>query len=364
MAYSTINKPSNHFDIQLNTGTNTSGRTFTGLNFQPDFIWTKVRDSANYNHALVDRVRGGNKFLFSNSTSAEDVASHGQITSWNSDGTTWSDGTNGTYPRLYYNDAGQLGGSGSRVWWNWKANGAGVSNTQGTISSTVSANTTAGFSIVTYTGNGTSGATIGHGLGAVPAFTIVKNRSLGGRNFQGFHKSLGNTKSHLINSTEVPRTNSVFWNNTSPTSTLITLGNDADVNESGQSFIAYCFAEVKGFSKFGSYTGNGSTDGTFVYTGFKPAFVIIKRTDSAGYDWLVYDNKRQVEYNVVDDFLKPNLSDAETTGNAGQSLDFLSNGIKFRGTGASSNASGGTFIYMAFAEQPLVGTNNVPATAR
>jgi len=266
MAYTTINKPSNYFDTKLYTGTGATN-SITGLNFSPDFVWIKVRSNATHGHNLFDVIRGVNKNLQTNGTASEGDDTSGSLTAFNSDGFTLGG---------FYNKVNQSGET--FVSWNWDANGAGVSNNSGTITSTVSANTTSGFSIVSYTGNGTSGATFGHGLGVAPAFTIVKNRSLGGRNWQGFHKSLGNTKSHLLNSTEVPRTNIVFWNNTSPTSTLITLGNDADVNESGQSFIAYCFAEVKGFSKFGSYTGNGSTDGTFVYTGFKPAMIIIKQT--------------------------------------------------------------------------------------
>lgn len=344
MAYTTINKPSLQFDTKLYTGTG-SAQSITGLGFSPDFVWIKDRTSAN-NHRLLDIVRGATKELYSSTTDAETTQAQ-SLTAFNSDGFSI-----GTLAQINTN-------ANNYVSWCWNANGAGVANTAGTISSTVSANTTSGFSIVTYTGNGTSGATVGHGLGAVPAFTIVKNRSLGGRNWQGFHQSLGNTKSHLLNSTEVPRTNVVFWNNTSPTSTLITLGNDADVNESGQTFIAYCFAEVKGFSKFGSYTGNGSSDGTFVYTGFKPAFVLFKAS-SATYNWHIFDSKRNT-YNVVTADLLPNSSNAEDSSN--NIVDFLSNGFKLR-TGSAGWNDANTYIYMAFAEQPLVGTNNVPATAR
>ena len=345
MAYTTINKPSLQFNTALYTG-NGSTLTVTGVGFQPDFTWLKERSAAG-NHKLADVVRGTTKYLSSNLTDAEDTTGSG-IQSWNSDGFSLSNATD-------INDNGITYAS-----WNWKANGAGVSNTQGSITSTVSANTTSGFSIVSYTGNGTSGATVGHGLGVAPAFTIVKNRSMAGRNFQGFHQSLGNTKSHLLNSTEVPRTNVVFWNNTSPTSTLITLGNDADVNESGKSFIAYCFAEVKGYSKFGSYTGNGSTDGTFIYTGFKPAFVLQKTTSTTS-DWNIVDNKRST-YNVNNLRLNPNTSSAEST--SPDYCDLLSNGFKFRASSSGINGSGETNIYAAFAENPLVGTNNTPATAR
>ncbi len=349
MAYSTIDRPSNNFRIKLYTGNgSTQSITFDeSTAMQPDCTWIKVRNDTNV--LLVhDVIRGATKEIYTDLSNAEATDVNG-LTAFNSNG--FSVGSANGVNRNGYNC----------INWSWKANGTGVSNTAGSITSTVSANTTSGFSIVSYTGNGTSGATFGHGLGVAPAFTIVKNRSLGGRNWQGFHKSLGNTKSHLLNSTEVPRTNIVFWNNTSPTSTLITLGNDADVNESGQSFIAYCFAEVKGFSKFGSYTGNGSTDGTFVYTGFKPAMIIIKQTNTSGGQWYMYDSVRNT-FNLTDKQLFPNLTNAESTGN--NQFDFYSNGFKARSSNTDTNGSGGTYIYMAFAENPLVGTNNVPATAR
>jgi hypothetical protein len=350
MAYTTINKGSSYFNTILYTGTGAT-RSITGAGFQPDWVWIKERSASASDHNLSDAVRGAGKALFSNTTGAEydyGTGTGGNLRSFDSDG--FSLGT-----------ASQTNANGTTyASWNWKANGAGVSNNAGTISSTVSANTTSGFSIVSYTGNGTSGATVGHGLGVAPAFTIVKNRSTGGRNWQGFHQSLGNTKTHLLNSTEVPRTNAVFWNNTSPTSTLITLGNDADVNESGQTFIAYCFAEVKGYSKFGSYTGNGSTDGTFIYTGFKPAYIMIKVTSTAD-NWNVLDNKRDPENTGSELVLYPDLNNSEGAAVRG---DFLSNGFKCRTTNVSVNASGATYIYAAFAENPLVGTNNVPATAR
>jgi len=359
MAYTTINKPSLYFNTITWSGDNTN-RTLTGVGFQPDFIWWKQRNGTDDNR-LIDSVRGEGttsyKILFSNTTDAEyngndNGGSQGNINAINSDGFTGAQGTVG------WNNWN--GNTYTYVAWNWLGANTTVSNTAGTITSTVSANTTSGFSIVSYTGNGTSGATVGHGLGVAPAFTIVKNRSMAGRNFQGFHQSLGNTKSHLLNSTEVPRTNVVFWNNTSPTSTLITLGNDADVNESGKSFIAYCFAEVKGYSKFGSYTGNGSTDGTFIYTGFKPAFVLQKTTSTTS-DWNIVDNKRST-YNVNNLRLNPNTSSAEST--SPDYCDLLSNGFKFRASSSGINGSGETNIYAAFAENPLVGTNNTPATAR
>ena len=351
MPYSVVDKPSKYFDTQLFTGTNTSGRTFTGLNFQPDMIWGKQRDSASYNHFIVDVVRGGSKFIATNSTASEDNKSHGEITSWNSDGTTWVDGTNATYPRLYYNDNGQLGGSGTRVWWQWKANGAGVSNTAGSISSTVSANTTSGFSIVSYTY--TSGnVTVGHGLGVAPSMIIVKARSVSD-NWRIYHKSLGNS-AFVPFTTAAQTTGSTAWNSTSPTSSVFSLGSFWGGTDT---HIAYCFAEIKGFSKFSSFTGNGSTDGAFVYTGFKPAFIITKITSETG-SWFLHDNKRN-GYNGANNYVYPNASDAELTT---QLLDITSNGFKMRFAGGAN--SSGTSIYMAFAENPFVSSKGIACTAR
>jgi hypothetical protein len=348
MAYTTIDKPSSYFNGATYLGS-ASAVTVSSLSFKPDLVWVKDRQNGN-DHCLVDSVRGVGKYLGSNLTSAEVNNSTQSISSFTSTG--FVTGTANPANEAASNTIGFMS-------WNWLASNTTTSNTSGTISSTVSVNQTAGFSIVSYTGNGTSGATVGHGLGAVPAYTIVKNRSTGGRNWQGFHQSLGNTKSLLLNSTEVPRTNVVFWNNTSPTSTLITLGNDDDVNQNTNNFIAYCFAEVKGFSKFGSYTGNGSTDGPFIYTGFKPAFLIAKRTDSTG-NWRTRDDVRS-PFNPVELVLYPNSASTEITEDT---HDFLSNGFKVRTTGPENNASGGTYIYIAFAENPFVTSGGIPVTAR
>jgi hypothetical protein len=348
MAYTTINKPTDYFNTKLHTGTGAEA-TITGIGFQPDLVWSKSRSNVEGN-TLIDGVRGAGNALVTNTTSAEATGETQMLKSFNSDG--FVVGFNGQWNASAY----------TYVYWNWLAANGTASNTNGTITSTVSANTTSGFSIVSYTGNGSSGATIGHGLGVAPRFIVVKQRN-STASWVCYHASLGNTKRIFLNLTNASDTDT-DWNNTTPTSNVFYVGNSVNNNASGSTYIAYCFAEKKGFSKFGSYTGNGSADGTFVYTGFKPAFLIVKRTDSGGYDWLTYDNKRQVSFNVIDDFLKPNLSDAETTGNANQSLDFLSNGVKFRGSGASSNASGGTYIYMAFAENPLVTSTGIPTTAR
>jgi len=345
MAYTTINKPNLHFNTVLWTGTGSS-MSITGVGFQPDWVWYKGRSFA-YNHGLFDVVRGTTNFLKSNSTDVE--ASVSGVTAFNSDG--FSLGT----------DAGGVGSGHTFVAWNWKANGAGVSNTAGSITSTVSANTTAGFSIVKWTPpTASTPQTIGHGLGVAPSMMIVKNREVA-ISWRVYHKSLGNTKALDLNNTNTPVTDSGFWENTTPTSTVFTTGNGNGYSTGGSTddFIAYCFAEVKGFSKFGSYVGNGSTDGTFVYTGFKPAFVIFKRSSSTG-NWQLYDNKR-LGYNANNNNFQSNLTNAESTDS---DIDILSNGFKFRVSGTDANGSGSTYIYMAFAENPFVTSTQIPTTAR
>ena len=364
MAYSNIDKPSKYFDTQLFTGTNTSGRTFTGLNFQPDMIWGKQRDSASYNHFIVDVVRGGTKFIATNSTASEDNKSHGEITSWNSDGTTWADGTNATYPRLYYNDNGQLGGAGLRVWWQWKAgNSSGSSNTSGTITSTVSANTTSGFSIVSYTGNGSTNQTVGHGLGATPDYIIVKARSTT-MNWPTYSKTLGNGVAFLdvtdAWSGGAGYTN--YWYTTGMTSSTFGISNNINTNTSSATYIAYCFTAIKGFSKFGTYTGNGSSDGTFVYTGFKPAFILVKASSTSG-SWYLQDSVRNNNSNGDYKTLQPNTASTESTIGT-WAIDSLSNGFKLRESNAGVNGSGTTYIYMAFASNPFVSSKGLPTTAR
>ena len=354
MAYTTIDNPFKFFNTKLYTGTDTS-QSLTGVGFQPDWTWIKCRSNGNSNfpNILSDAVRGVNKILRSDTTDTEvSDYSQGYVSAFNSDGftVTAQDGVSGI-GRTY-------------VAWNWLAGNSTSSNGDGSITSTVSANTTAGFSIVSYTGTGAN-ATVGHGLGVKPDMIINKTRDSTAQMWSVYHSSLGATKHLGLDRTNAEDTGSAYYQDTEPTSSVFSVGSEAATNYSSAALIAYCFAEKKGYSKFGSYTGNGDADGTFVYTGFKPAWIMIKRTDSAGYDWLTYDNKRQVSFNVIDDFLKPNLNDAETTGNANQSLDFLSNGIKFRGNGASSNGSGATYIYMAFAEAPFVTSGTKAAgTAR
>jgi len=342
-----INKPTDYFNTKLYTGTG-SAQSITGINFQPDLVWIKGRNNGNY-HRWFDVVRGVPNYIGSNAADAE-ASDATQFTSFDSDGFTLSTG-------------GATNGSGyTFASWNWLGANGTASNTDGSITSTVSANTISGFSIGTYTGTGAS-ATIGHGLGTSPSMVIIK-RTDSAENWRVHHVGLtGLTYRLALDTTqaEYDETTSGLqsWN-----SSTFTLGSGGSYNASGGSFVFYAFSEKKGFSKFGSYTGNGNSDGTFIYTGFKPAWVMIKRSNSAGEGWNIYDNKRNT-FNLVTQVLTANLSNAEATATAGADvIDMLSQGFKCRGTHGAINGSGNTFIYMAFAENPLVGTNNIPATAR
>ena len=348
MAYSTIPKGSLHMNPKLYTG-NGSTNAITGVGFQPDWVWIKKRNGTT-SHVLTDIVRGITKQIYSNDTQAENTNSD-TITAIGSDGFTLG------------NRADVNNNSDTYVAWNWKANGAGSANTAGSINSTVSVNTTAGFSVVSYTGDGYAGATVGHGLGAIPKFIIVKKLS-GADSWTTYHASLGATKKINFD-TGAAGTQSDRWNDTSPTDTLFSIGTNGSVNASGATYIAYCFADVQGYSKFSSYVGNGSTDGTFIYTGFKPSFVLIKNS-SATADWCLRDDKRS-PINVTQDTLFPNTADSESTGGTSYDIDFLSNGFKIRSTSSRFNTNGNTYIYMAFAENPFVatsGTSAIPVTAR
>jgi hypothetical protein len=349
MAYSTINKSTDYFRTKLYTG-NGSARSITfdeSTNMQPDLMWVKGR-TTTASWLSNDAVRGATKRLKLDQNSAESTET-GMITSFNTNG--FSLGTTSTSNANGENYAS----------WNWKAGGGqGSSNTDGSINTTyTSVNTTAGFSISSYTGNGTSGATVGHGLGAVPKMIIIKQTSSNGgtENWVVYHASLGNTKRLSLNLTEDISTDSAVWNNTTPTSSVFSLGNSDKSNNNTVSYIAYCFAEKAGYSKFGSYTGNGSTDGTFIYTGFKPSFVLQKSTAVQG--WQLQDNKRN-GFNGANKLLQPNDTAAESDVNR---IDMLSNGFKVRTTDAGQNSSGQSYIFMAFG-QSIVGSNNIPATAR
>jgi hypothetical protein len=358
MAYINF-QPSDFFNTVLYTGNGTNPRSLTGVGFQPDFTWIKNRTDA-WGHGLADSTRGGGKTLISNSNAVEQTNyTWGYVNSFDSDGFTITNGGSGDD---FVNQT-----SDNYVSWNWLANGGTTSsNTDGSITSTVQANQTAGFSIVTYTGTGTAG-TIGHGLGKKPQCILLKNRSFND-SWITFHEPEGATKFMSLDTTGASSDFGAMWNDTEPTTSVFSIGSDSGgrwVNSSGDTYVAYCFAEVKGYSKFGSYTGNGSTDGTFVYTGFRPAFVLTKRTDSAQ-NWAMYDNRRNDDApagaNVIDRLLYPNASDAEVDTGGSLMVDFLSNGFKWRGT--SSITNNGASIYMAFAEFPLVGSNGLAGTAR
>jgi hypothetical protein len=346
MAYTTIDKSDDYFNTVLYTG-NGSTQSVTGVGFQPDLVWVKCRNDS-FNHANWDIVRGTSNALQTSTTSAEQTIEG--VTSFDSDGFTLSTA------------ASTNSNTKTFVAWNWLASGTGVSNTDGSIASTVSANTTAGFSIVSYTGNITANATVGHGLGDVPKFIIVKNRAAAAWDWTCYHASLGNTRRIFLNSISAGDTTSAGWNNTTPSSLVVTLGAGRETNNDN-TLIMYCFAEKKGFSKFGSYTGNGSTDGTFVYTGFKPAFVMIKSNTNDS-EWAMFDNKRN-SFNETINVLRANSSAAEIIKpSTDNTIDILSNGFKIRDTGGWVGTSGRGFIYTCFAENPLVTSTGIPTTAR
>ena len=346
MAYTTINKSTDYFNPVAYAGNGASDRAVTS-GFATDFVWIKNRNTTD-DHVIFDKVRGGTKYIYTNATQAESTYSGLDLTFENTGVDV------GSYTTINNNGSNLIS-------YHLKANGQGSSNTAGSINTTyTSANTTSGFSIVKWTSTDTAGSTIGHGLGAVPKMIITKKLTGGNPNYwTTYHNSIGNTKSIFLNDAGAASGASTsYWNDTSPTSSVFSTGTYLDAGD----YIAYCFAEKQGFSKFGSYTGNGNANGTFVYTGFKPAFVMIKQTtntDSAS-NWFIMDNKRN-EFNVVDKLLYASNSNAEGTSGY---IDINSNGFKLRKTSTGVNASGSTYIYMAFAEAPLVGTNNVPCTAR
>ena len=353
-AWNTANLPapdiadgSEYFNTVLWTGNATDNRAITGVGFQPSWTWIKTR-SVSDNHNLHDEVRGANRQLFTNSTDLE-FTSTTLLKSFDSDGFTL-----GT-------DSSVNGSGRTLVAWNWLAsNTSGSSNTDGSITSTVSANPTAGFSIVTYTGNGTAGATVGHGLGVAPAFFVVKSRSHE-HEWIVYHKSIGATKYLVLQGRNNALTYTPHWNDTEPTSTVFTVGTAGDVNGSSKTFVAYCFAEVEGYSKFGSYTGNGSaSDGPFVYCGFRPAMVIIKNITTSLTNWIIRDSARST-YNFVHPSLYPNQADAEINNFP---MDFLSNGFKIRDDNGVFNTSGDEYVFMCFAENPFGGDGVSPATSR
>ena len=346
MAYSTIAKPGDHFNTKLYSG-NGSTQSITGVGFQPDWVWVKCRNNGKH-HSIYDSVRGATKYLYSNLNYAE-VTDSNSLTSFDSDG--FSVGT-----------FGDVNGSFNYASWNWKANGSSTTNPSGgTITTTASVNTTAGFSVFTYTGNG-SAAHIAHGLGVAPTVVIIKGRSNTDHWFVK-HPGIASNEYLYLNENSAKTSGVNAWSATNPDATKIYIGTDAGVNGSGVTYVCYAFAEKKGYSKFGSYTGNGNADGTFVYTGFRPAWVMFKRSDSTS-NWILFDQKRGV-HNLNDDYLHPNNDATEGTSSS-SGVDLLSNGFKQRNTYADANTSSATYVYMAFAENPFVANDSgtaVPVVA-
>ncbi len=347
-AYTTIKNPGLHFNTKLYAGSN-STQAVTGVGFQPNWVWIKNRSSTP-DHKLHDSVRGSNKNISSNTSNAEQTYTY--FNSFDSDGFTLDGNVSD------YNQNGS-----NFVSWNWKGNALNAANSDGATASTVNVNSTAGFSIVSWTGTG-SGTTIGHGLGAKPKIIFVKNRTSATNWVVNVGELVGaDERSLRLNSTnavmaDAAQAGGYTYNN--QTATFQTAngsnGNQNDVNESGSNIIAYCFKEVRGYSKFGIYTGNGNADGPFVYTGFRPAFLIIKPSSKAE-EWTLLDNKR-LGYNIDNNYVYPNRNYAEMTADR---LDILSNGFKLRSATGELNTSSATMIYMAFAELPLVGDNPAPA---
>jgi len=340
-----IKDGSAHFQTALHTGTgsaltiNQSGNS----TFTSDFVWTKGRSGAT-NHVLSNVISGTGKYLSSNATTAETTDAQA-LTAFGAGSISY-----GTLAAANTNAA-------TYVDWMWKGGGAGVSNTSGSITSTVSANTTAGISIVKWTGTAAN-ATVGHGLGVAPKFMILKPNAV--TEWPVYHGSLANTEYTALNTTAAKATGATYWNSTTPASSVFSIGSSTNTNNT-LGMIAYCFAEVAGFSKFGAYTGNGSADGPFICTGFKPAFIIVKRTDSTS-DWRIYDTTMRT-YNVNDRYLAANGPDLEAAG-GDNGFDIVSNGFKSRNSSVGTNASGGTMIYAAFASNPFGGIGAAPATAR
>jgi hypothetical protein len=331
-----VTKPSDVMDVKLYTG-NGSTQTISGLGFSPDFVWIKNRAAAD-NHKLTDIVRGATEELESNTTDAEATNADG-LTQFNADGFDLGDDDE-------YNTSSE-----AYVAWAWDAGTSTVTNTDGSISSQVRANASAGFSVVTYTGAGSVNATIGHGLGVAPQLIITKSRT-GANNWITWHGTFGANEYIALNLTSTKNyagTGDTTFGGTSaslPTSTVFTVG--SDLNPSSAAFVAYCFAPVAGYSSAFLYTGNGSSDGPMVYLGFRPRLVLLK-SSSGNENWILIDSARGV-YNVIDKLLFPNTSGSEETYSQ---VDFLSNGFKIRNTGSGANANAGTYIGFAWAESPF-----------
>jgi len=344
MSYTTINKHTDYFNTKLYTGTGSSN-ALTGVGFQPDLTWIKQRNETR-NSNLYDSIRGVQVYIQSSSSGGNGTHTNG-LTAFGSDGFTV----------VSHDDVNK--NSGTYCSWNWKAGTTGSGTTGGSGSAqsySYSVNTTAGFSIVKYTGNATAGHTIPHHLGAVPKMILFKQITGANVDWRVYHEAIGNTHRLCLNDTSASNDDDSAFNDTSPTSSVFTVGGSSSTNPSAD-VVAYCFADVKGYSKIGSYTGNGNANGTFIYLGFKPSFIMLKGNNSE--NWMMYDNKRE-GYNVDNDSIHPNTTDAEGTAD---DIDILSNGFKIRRATGLLGDSGVNYYYIAIG-QSLVGSNNVCATAR
>ena len=342
MAYTTINKHTAYFNTVLYTGNGSNGKAVTGVGFSPEFIWIKAR-SGTRNHNVWDIVRGNTKRLLPNTTGAETTET--SVTSFDSDGFTLDSGTTSNHSGTNFAS------------WNWKANGAGSSNSDGSVTSTISASTASGFSIVTWTGTGAT-ATIGHGLGVKPEMIWIKNRGAT-ENWIVYHAGIGSGNNLKLNLADAQQDTTGAFNDTDPTTSVFTVHTNTNANQSGQVHVAYCFASKKGYSKVGTYIGSGETDGPFVYTGFAPQFVLFKRTTGSAGDWQLWDRKRD-PFNPTELAIHANASGGPSND---QDIDILSNGFKIRSNTGHLNNSTTSFAYIAFG-QTIVGTNDIPATAR
>ena len=355
MAYTTINDPSAHFQTALWSG-NDSTQTITNdgnSDMQPDLLWVKNRDNTGpYSGMLFDSTRGVNQGLFSTDTNAQGNTAYGYLGAFQSDGFTVTSGSSG--------DERVNNNTDKYVMYGWKANGASTStNDDGNIDTTVQVNTTAGFSIARWEG-ANSTATLGHGLGAVPELIISKCIDTT-QEWGVYHKDVGNDDYLHLNENAVEQDNNAYWNDTTPTSSVLSVGNSGPTNDNGDTMIAYVFTPIQGFSKFGTYTGNVVNPGTFVHTGFKPRLVIIKNFSRASTNWIMCPGTIDT-LNPVNDLFEINNSDAADT--AIVDIDFYSNGFTQRGTGHPVNTSGDTYVYMAWAEEPFVTSTGIPGTAR
>ena len=359
MAYTTIDDPSVYFQTQLYTGDGgTQNVTNSGnSDLQPDWIWIKNRDAGS-NHIAQDTSRGINVCFFPDDAAVEQTNSvFGHVNSVAADGFQVDEGNSG--------EANANKNSQKYVAWQWKCNGGTASGSFSESGNnpgvSFQANTDAGFSICTYTGTGGNGS-FAHGLGAIPDWVIIKGRDTAtdGMIYHGANTSAPETDALTLPEASGTSDNAGWWQDTAPTSSSVYIGTHDRVNKDGNLYVAYCFASIQGYSKFGSYAGNGNADGAFIYTGFKPAFVIQKQTNADGEFWMMKDNKRE-PFNQTDANVYPNAQNPDVDTNG---IDLLSNGFKCRTAGAGSNASGATYVYMAFAESPFVSSKGVPTTAR